>query len=651
MSEKFRNLILENNLDYIIIDNIKKDKNQNDLFFNLLKKITDKKSPYINFVKSFIKKNNKFVLDNYYSEIITHPMRKNLLKINTKELEIDSYSKVELLISKLLIEEENREKLEDINKNFKDKESSEIKEDIEQSIEIINNIKKEIKELTKNISFDFYYQKIESENIINAINLYYNGITGFSNLIYDKIENLTFEETKSLMHNKVFLNFIYNNKKSDSQIDNKRTLFLNKNFTNEQNIELIELMLINFNNNLLYKKTYEKKIELSSLLNLINKEKRFEISNDLVIKHDPENMFNSYDYIPNEEGYFSKHVREEFSVEQIMKAIEYLNIKNKKIICVSKPNLSHDNLLSNNYKNGNIKDYLRLLKNLENDPINYIAVIHSDIVQNFINKNDYKETFKYRDVAITDFYNKYINVDVVIEGMKQIFKTAKEYNENINYKNDNDNNTNEANLYNGIAVKNAINALRNFISFTYYSSSKDELISEFDIDKSKRILKEIIKDAPFLLFNTATIGKITNLMSEITNNFNEYIDKEFIDSLFLNSGKTEIISDMFSLDYEKRNEFWQSKIANKLIKKIIENLTSNEDIYSLQKLDFIIKQNIFNENLPYGKKLTDFSTQLTDFLCNKEYINMIEKSLLFVDLSTKTILIETNDKNKNKNKI
>lgn len=656
LSKEFRDMVLDSNLDNIIIEDRNKNKNERysrDLILHLLNNIEDKKSPYFDFVKKFIKKNREFMVENYFSNLVTHPMRESLIKIDTKDLEKDSYSKIEKVLSELADASLKYDELYALREEVPKKD----RKKIDDERDIVSNKKdeltKEVDSVIKNISFEFYQQKIKEADPIKAIQLYNINRGDHQDTIYNKIENLDFNTTKELLNNKVFLQFIFNNKQSDSSNNNeKRVLVLNKNFNDIQNVELVELMLKNFNDKSLFIKQYEKEVCLNKVLYLIHKDNRGSITNDLVVKHDPANMFNSYDYLPKETGYFQKHVTHEFSNQQIIDAIENLNKMGKKIICITNQNLSHDNLLSHNFsyesnnkKNKNeanpkLNEYLDLLKYLEKDPINYLACIHSDIIQNFIER----DKFEYLDIAKSDFYNKHVNIDVVVEGIKEIFKISSEfYASEDKYHNDDK-------TFKGIAVKNALKAVTNFISFTYYSDSRnDVLISEFTEDKSKKILKIVMEEAPYLYFSLPYVGKLGSTTEELANNFREYYYDGLIDNFFLNSSKLEIVSEHLSLEYDKKQEYWQSTSADKFITGLIEYLTLERKADELYSLDCIIKEKKFNEEQrPYGKKLREYETILTEFMNHLEYEKLIEKSLLFIDLLQSTEKKEVKIKSRNK---
>ena len=66
-------------------------KSKNILLKDVLSSTKDIKSPYFDFVKSFVKKHKQFMLDNLFNELVTHPLREELIKIDTSELEKQSY--------------------------------------------------------------------------------------------------------------------------------------------------------------------------------------------------------------------------------------------------------------------------------------------------------------------------------------------------------------------------------------------------------------------------------------------------------------------------------------------------------------------------------------------------------------------------------
>jgi len=649
VNDKLYDIIINEKLKNVVIDEeLKKlnhrTNNHNDFIPTVLRLINDKKSPYYQFAKDFIKDNREFMLKYYFSDLITHPMREQLIKINTKELEIDSYKKIESIISEY--SEKNIydsrlyiiRSLDTISKKDKIKFSEESEKISDEKDILLTEINRNL----RNISFGFYENKIKSLDMIGAIQLYNVNPLGFRDLILDKVQSLDFKTTKMLLSNQEFLHFIYENKKSDSDNnDRKVPLYLNPSFTEKQNTEIVELLLINLNNKDLFMHKYENDVNLGKILYLIEPKQRVKISNALVVKHDPKEMFNSYDFLPGETGYFKKHVEKQFSVDEIMVAINNLNSQGKKIICQTDSNITHDKLIVANYeyneddgKNPNLNSYLNLLKKLEDDPINYLACVSSNSIKNFITRDKDEDI----DLAKSKFYNEYININVVIRAMKEIFTIYSEaiekeeaYTENGTYK--------------GISLKNGVKAVSNFIAYTY-SSNRDEINSNFDEDKSKEILKTIIEYAPNLFFNTSTIGKLGSTDKELSENFSEYYYPNMIDDFLLNSNKSDISETNYS--YDKRKEYWQSTSADKFLHNLIAYLTQEKDISGLHKLDFVIKEQEFNNERPWGKKLNEFSTPLSEFLSNFEYKKEIEKSLLFLDLMYSTKDTEKGGKRRSK---
>lgn len=626
ISKDFRTLLLKENLDTIIIDeklNHEPDRYRHDFISQTLASIKDNKSPYYAFMKAFIKKNKDFMVEHYLSTLVAHPLRNDFIKLDTTVLEQDSYNKLEQLIGQFatLSLEENKLSAIREGQNKKDKKKTDsLSEDVQSK-------KKELKEtfssLFPHLSFDFYSKKIQEADTIKAIqllNVANNNSNQYRELVLDKIQNLDFKTTQSLVNHKEFLAYIFDNLKSDSYNSDKRSVVFNS-FSKEENIELVETLLKNFNNPDLFMKQYNKRIALTKVLHFIPETTRFEISNDLAIKHDPVELFHSYDYLPKETGLFKKHVVHTYSNEQILTAIDNLTNKGLKIICKEEQNLPHSHLLSYNFKyegrdgkNPLLNDYLSILKTLENDPINYLACVQSDILDNFIDNDKYSN----RDLAKSAFYNEHINIDIINQAMNEIFSL---HNEMRNTKDWYDTTT-----YKGIAIKNAIRAVSSFFAFSY-SSYENKYESELSEEKSRLLLKTVIDKAPYLFFSSSTIGKL-NTDEELSFNFSDYYHKNFIEDFFISSHKQEILSEYFSLDYSKKEQ-WQSSSADNLITSLIKHLIEDKDDVGIYKLDFIIKENKFNEDRPYGKKLNDFSCALADFLSHDEYERLIEKSLGF----------------------
>lgn len=635
LSKDFRATVLNSNLDNMIIDNYLENKNErygNNFIRNLLSSLDSNKSPYFSFVKNFIKRNKEFMLEHYFSNLVTHPLREELIKIDTVALEEDSYKKITSIMGEFCEKELSYSQQYALKEGLSKKEQKKIDQSLKNLEEEKKNLSEKIAELLPNFSFSFYSKKVKESNIINAIELYNiskENKKEYQHMVFDKVESLDFNNTKQLLSNKEFLSFMFNHKydNSSSSREKERPVYFNPQFTDTQNIEIVETLLTNFNDSTLFKKQYESNVSLSKVISLISPDKRYEIANDLVVKHDPVELFNSYDYLPQKNGYFLRHVKTIYSNEQILKAIENLNSQGLKIISSTGQNTTHDNLLSYNFKheekkgekseNPHLSSYLSLLKSLEHDPINYLACIHSDIVQNFTNDKQ----FQTRDLALSDFFDKHINIDVVINAMKDIFDIHKEMYE--------DRNIHSHDFYKGIAVPNAERAISNFLAFTY-SSTGDVYSSEFSEDKSKKILQMLIKEAPYYLFSCSHIGKI-NSQQEFSLNFEDYNHNNLIEDFFISSSKNAIVKDHFSLDYSKKDQ-WQSSNADDFIKTIVKNFTEKQDFDSIHKLDFIIKETQFNEDRPYSKRLREFSSVLSSFIANKEYEQLIEKSLGYIKI-------------------
>ncbi len=614
ISGKFREMVLKEKLDYIIIDDAQKNPNSySNLIVKLLNTVKDKDSKYFSFLKKFTSRNEEYMLKNHLSDLIIHPLRTSLVDIDTKQIEIDSFDKFFNFAHKL---KEITEKIKLNKKNNEENTSLE---------SIYKNTEKEIREIYKDISFDFFSKKLIDSDVVTSITLYraMPNRSEYHDLMMEKIKGLDFDVVMGLRSNPIFLDFIYDNKKQD--YDNKRSyIVFNQDFSEEQNISIVESFLKTMKD--YFGSNRNNKINLSKILSFFSEEPKYKISNNLVIKHEPENMFNSYDYIPiNKESYYlAKHVKADYSLEQIKNAIDNLNKEGKKIICQENDNLTHQNLFAHIFsekekKEERLNQYLMLLKYLEEDPINYIALLHSDNINNFLD-----ESFSKKDIAKSYFYNQHVNIDVLLQGMRDIFTLAKEKN-NVD---------NHEEVYKGVAVKNALKAVSNFIAFTYYSN-QENFESEFNEEKSRKILKLLIEEVPMIVFSTPYIGNIGSTSKEISSNFDYYYNEYLIDKLFLDRNIRSITDEHFSLSYEKRKEYWQSENADIFLNSMIKYFTQKKDINSLYKLEFIIKEHKFNEERPYSKQNKDFNGDLIEFISNDEYSIAIQKSIEYLELSHK----------------
>lgn len=638
ISQDFRHFVLENKLDNIIINNKTtnlNDKQYSDFIYTILFQIKDNTSPYYKFMKSFIKNNKEFMLEHYHKDLLKHPLRESFIKIDNEKKDQLNYKKIEIVYKDVLLKSLEIENLETKNKELKGnalKKSNILLEFINNEID---NLKVTLKELFENISLNFYLEKIKEADMITAINLVnaHSNKTNiarysYQNILIEKANNLTFNQLKKLITDNIFLDFFIENKKDNNHKD-KKSIVVNNTFTDIQNIEIIEDLIYNLKNtNFAYNK-YKKSNPLTDVLCFFSPERKYEISNELSIKHIPEDIFYSYSYLPGESGYGDNHVLHRYSNEQIIRAIDNLKSKGLKIISSTDVNGSHDNLLTYNFQNPLEKnkenkpnplldDYLYLLKDLENDPINYLACIHSDIINNFIEKENYKSI----DLGKSAFYNKHINIDVIIEAIEEIAKLYKQREEEEK---------GNCQVYKGVSLDKAIAAFQNFTYFTYCTNNdiKDSHLSE---EKSKKILNKVIKEAPFLYFSLSSIGKLSDTKLEIKENFADYYHENMVEDFFLSSYKQEIVANHLQLQYDKRKENWQSISANNFMESLIQHLMETKDLNNISKIDFILKEKVFNQSRPYGEKISDFNSPFCDFAANEEYLILIKKSLTYIKM-------------------
>lgn len=646
ISKEFRTEVLQNNLDNIIVEDKVKQQTEyyGDFINGLLISTSTNKSPYFAFLKSFIKKNKDFMLEHYTDSLISHPLREELIKMNTQDIENDSFNKLQKLIPEFMDVSSQYQELYATREEKSKKERKKLDSVASELNRKKESLGKEISPLVGNLSFDFYLDKIQNSDMVTAIKLYHVAKSNqkqYREAVLDKIQNLDFTTIEKLCSQKEFLHFIFDNGHNQSLGKQGRVVVFNSEFTNQQNIDLVENLLKNFNNPEIFVKQYHKNVSLSKILYFIPETQRYEISNDLAIKHDTVALFHSYDYVPNDNSYFERHVKKHYSYEQIIQAIDTLTEKGLKIICLQDQNLPHSHLLSYNYThnesviktingkdvernediigehNPHFNDYKKLLKHLENDPINYLACVHSDIIANFIEKDKY-ETL---DLAKSAFYEKHLNIDVINQAFKDIFAL---HNDMMQTKQYNDN------VFEGVALKNAVRAISSFNAFSY-SHYGDKYSSELSEEKSKILLHTIIKEAPYLFFSTSTLGKL-NTDNEISMNLSDYVHDNMINDFFVGNVKQEITYDYLSLNYENKKDQWQSSSADNFITTLITYLTQNSDANNIYKLDFIIKEKKFNKQRPYGKKLEDFSCSLSSFVAHPEYENLLEKSLGYLKM-------------------
>lgn len=633
MNEDMVDFLIKKSIDFrkdIIKFNLEKDIFfKNNRFPFLLNELTEDKNnkEKLKFMQDLIQKNIDSVKKDFLSSILSHPMSDKLIKINTVDVDNDNFNKA---ISKLqeyekAIELQNLFAIKYLNSNENEKiKMKKQKQDFEN---FVSENKKEIHDYIKKCSFTFKKEKLSSMPFIQAYKIYKLSIyrdEELENLMQKRLSNLSFEETKELFNDKVF---IKNKIESSYSYGSDKTLIINEKFNKEQNLELLKILIDNMKNPEFSSGTYKSydKLDFSKLLNLFKNNKLIEFSNEAMIKYSPESVFFTYSFSPRTKSYNMKSEESVriFTNDEIMQVINRLNEKGLKVISETKNNRSYASFISNNFNLDNpdtlsiendmgFKRYKEILKNLENDPLNYIGFINSQVVSNFIEEGKHE----YRDITISEFYNNHINHKVIIDAIKEIKEKA------INQK---QNNESESSL------KECVSALTGVLAYTYYSNG-DDVRSIFDDEKSKEIIKALLENTPYLLFELKQIGKV-NVIDEITNNLNDENMEKIIKG-FLLSENSKISGDNLRLNYENRTTDWQSVMANNLTNGIINYCINNKKYEYLNLMDFMIKEEDFNDEKPYEKHKRDFSTPYMGFLNNEEFKNKIEKASFYTKVAS-----------------
>lgn len=631
-SNKFRNDLLGFDLDEFYFDNSGRKLRY---ILNELKKPDLKeedKKEYVSLLKVLANRNREKMLENFMSEIVSHPFGKQIMDINTDELdekasrELDELNKEfrELIKKKKdFFINYNEESLS--SKEFKQKkyEFGKIKEEI-------NEKQSGIKNAILNMSFDAYKNHLNKIKPIDALNLqsiaFYNTHLDESanKVIINKIKNLNFTETLELVKDDMFLEFLekinnysYRNEHLNIQINNE--------FSKKENVQLVDELNIQLQKSKERENSLEsgdKIIKFKTILSLFESNKVKEFANEVLIRYAHKDVLSSYDFIPRENN---SYVRV-FSNEQIKEIIQKLNENNEKLIFLE--NSALRSFLYNNYEidsknkenpenDKSFKDYVEMLKYLENDPLNYLGFINSNTVSNLIKPNKHE----YRDITISEFYNDYINEDVIVQGIKEISKIAKETN----------------------VLKNSIEKLVNVLAYTYYSNDKN-VQSLFDDEKSKKIIKALAEEAPYMLFALNQIGKV-NIVDEILSK--EELHEKVLFGLIFNSYKSTILPESLHMRYNDNNS-WQSKLTYDLASGLLNNLINKKDFKNLELIDFAIKECDFNEERPWGKTAYEFNSTFLNFISNPEFTKVIEKATLFTKVAS---VIKNEDKKEKQFKI
>lgn len=625
----FKNSILfrKNVLSFDLEENLILDNKKRFLF--LLENIKDTSintKENLKIVKEIIKKKREKVKDLFLSDILTHHMSNKIMEIDSYEMDVNNFKKT---LSAIKDVEDKRNILNVNNLEYEianKKDKPKLKKKKYELIDAVNTARTEVATCLKSVSFNFKKQQLYSMPFMDAYKVYSFGALSreseFGALMEKRFNCLNFEETKEFFNNKVFLKDFIDIATSYGTDD--IMFVINPMFNREQNFELIDLLVKNIRNKDLTGIDIQKNdnFKFKKIIKLFHTNKVEEISNAAVIKHSPESIFRTYDFFPKDNmGNTASLKARKFTNDELLEAIDKIKEKGDMFIGGGELNIQEGFLASNyeleNAKTKDIendygfKNYKEMLKKMEKDPINYVGFIHSSIVANFIESNKHE----FRDITISEFYDKHINHKVIIQAIKEANKIIRETNNN------------EIDLNKITEKYGAI--ISNLLAYTYYSNGND-IRSMFSDEKAKEIIHTIAEEAPYFLFGLNQIGKI-NIIDEVLERMDDDLAKKLIEGLMIGS-KKHIMPKSLRFSYEDNN--WQSKNGHKLTNGLIDYCAKNNKHQLLTILDFMIKEHTFNEEKPYEKQNRDFSTLYMYFLNNQEFISKIEKVIFFTKVAS-----------------
>lgn len=613
MDNNFREYVLKNNYNIMSPTSSKYE----DVFTRIVGNVNSSNHVLFPFIKDYIAKNKDTILDNYFSLIAQHPIREELINLDTHAIDLNNYQK---LIPAL----ERQQQLQDIQsetyekkkkaKSYNPYDTSKTEEEKAVSVEL-KDLEKTIENLNSVLSHNFRTDMINKclrEKNYNEAALFVNKNTNYIHLIYEHIYNLSFNELMIDLNDHSLVSFISENKKNtgNAYTGKQPHVKFNTHYSQEENQQLATKLL----SLLKFKYDSENSNKVPHVLNYFEYEVK-DFAKQFVILHDPVGMFYSHEYTPTNERK-GKHIKEPFTNEEIIQGLNNLRNKLGNVFNYKDTNVQYDSMLVYNYENRE-NEYLDLLKSLEKDPVLYFFCSYSDIYNDFINfdKKDREFTYQNTFEARTAYLYDNLNLEVLQKGISQIL-----------YDTINDKTQDEV----------ILKGLNDFIwrteeHYADYDTNKEVYFHKMTEEESVSTLKIIWEKAPLYFISCNRLGAIKDVHSFIIENFEQFYHDKFIENFFLNTN--HIISNSVSFTTDKSSYSEYDEKLHQLFEVACNYMLEHKKYKEIDMLVNIGEQIKFSENIGYGKKIPEYAATVAYQLAYQEqYLKFIktgkQKSLL-----------------------
>lgn len=421
---------------------------------------------------------------------------------------------------------------------------------IDETKNSIEELKKEISILKKDMPYDFVNKKaletLENRDFKSFLTTSYYISNTINKHFINYVNQCDFNTLLKNVEDKTFMQLIKNS------IGYGAATEININLPEKENMIIAKLMWEDFQN---------ESTPIKILYIFAKENTKF--FKDFVVEYLPEDVFYSPVLLPSP----TSLINTKFTTKQILKA--YVNTEKGKGFLTSDKNNSLQ--FFNTHLNNQTK-FLNFLKKAEAHPKLYVALCNKNILENIIEPNGTS-----RNKQVAEFMHKHFNLDIIIQGCEQVI--------------DDINDKNRKSTLNKVS---ALSLLEYVIAQSYYEI-KDENYKVIDVatfwnnEQSDKLIKLIVNKAPLFLIQFNTIGTRTDINNFVNIHFSHYVEDKMID-------KIVHASSSYLHNFNHQHEI-ETKIKS-MMHSMVDCLMYNNNKNDIQYLSHLLQQyNFINNNI------------------------------------------------------
>jgi hypothetical protein len=499
------------------------------------------------------------------------------------------------------------------------------------------NVEKEIRELSKKISYGFMTEKVEelisNKDFKSLLLIKRNNVNYNNDVFVNHVNNMNYEDLLANLKDKSFVKIL------SGQIGyEKKTDIKFKKFSHEENMNVSEVLLS------LYDKEKATERYRYNFLYFFAEENRGFIK-EFAIKKLPDQIFYGWDFMPKGIQFYdpSNFISDNYSNQEIYQAFQNME-KMGGIFSEMGVNSKYDAFFQHAFfeerrsrkSEGSDSSFLSFLEFAkEKDNVLYAMMAYSQIWEATLDygRNYEDKTmreYKSRDEAINAYFNKNFDLDLVLEGLSKIIKKMKDAPSNYEEEGT------------GINRKIASYCITATVHNTYYEEYDDtnygvrgEYNSKTSEADTLKIMKFLYKNAPLHLIERHVIGKAKDTVNFFENNIEHFCNFEDVKNFLLPDPKVE--TEYLRLD-EKENT--QRTRLLGFTKAIIEYAVEKQDHQTVDFIKHLVTQHQFLKkemNYKMQNKAYEGTTPMFIEVVaeDKEICSMLEKAKIKMNLHAK----------------